>query len=57
MGSVDGDGEVDEFGVSSHHRVRNIANLTYLKDLEESRPAWPHPFKCDNKHTMKGFGL
>lgn len=33
----------DEFGVSSHHRARSIANLTYLKDLEESRPKWPYP--------------
>lgn len=62
MGSVDEEGEVKVFGVSSHHRARSIANLHYLKDLEESRPAWPHPL--DNtiveRHTVKytkGFGL
>jgi len=43
IGSVDSEGEVKEFGVSSHHRARSIANLTYLKDLEESRPKWPYP--------------
>lgn len=43
MGSVDKEGEVKVFGVSSHHRARSIANLHYLKDLEESRPKWPYP--------------
>lgn len=46
LGSVIGKGkkaEVDSIGISSHHRARSIANLTYLKDLEESRPKWPYP--------------
>lgn len=62
MGSVDDDGEMDGFGVASHHRARSIANLSYLKSLEESRPPWPHPL--DNtiveQQTVKykkGFGL
>lgn len=62
VGSVTDDGEVDEFGVSSHHRARSIANLTYLKELEESRPKWPHPldYKLVTELTVKyhrGFGL
>lgn len=60
LGSVDDDGKVDEFGVSSHHRARSIANLTYLKDLEESRPIWPYPLdpaviKKANPHTGRGW--
>lgn len=46
LGSVDGEGEVDEFGVSSHHRARSIANLTYLMDFGDSLPEYPwayHP--------------
>lgn len=43
MGTVDKEGEMVDFGVSSHHRARSIANINYLKSLEESRPKWPHP--------------
>lgn len=62
FGSVKGDGEVDEFGVSSHHRARSIANLTYLVDLQDSRPEWPHPLNLElvSSSTVKyarGFGL
>ena len=34
---------VKEWGVESHFAARAAANLHYLKDLEESRPKWPHP--------------
>lgn len=47
LGSLDSNGKVKEYGVVTHHKARYIANLTYLKDLEESRPKWPHPL--DNK--------
>jgi hypothetical protein len=65
LGSVDRKGEVKEFGVVSHHRARSTANLHYLKDLEESRPKWPHPldYKLVTELTVKyhrdhrGFGL
>jgi hypothetical protein len=48
--------------VSTHYRHRSIANLHYLKDLEESRPPWPHPldYKVVDRHSVryrKGFGL
>jgi hypothetical protein len=62
LGSVDRKGEVKEFGVVSHHRARSTANLHYLKDLEESRPKWPHALdhKLVTELTVKyhrGFGL
>lgn len=62
MGSVDKKGKMKEFGVMSHHRARSIANLHYLKALEESRPKYPHPL--DNSIVERravdyhrGFGL
>lgn len=62
MGTVDKEGEMVEFGVSSHHRARSIANLHYLKSLEESIPVYPR--KLDHRivehHAVKyrkGFGL
>jgi len=62
QGSVDAEGEMVEFGVSSHHRARSIANLRYLKELEQSRPEWPHPLDHTivEHHSVtykKGFGL
>jgi hypothetical protein len=62
MGSVDEKGKTVEFGVTSHHRARSIANLTYLKDLEESRPEWPHPLsdKIIKQHKVRSsmtFGV
>jgi hypothetical protein len=62
MGSFDKDGEVKVFGVAVHHRARSIANLSYLKGLEESRPPWPHPLDLETVegHSVKynkGFGL
>ena len=62
MGSVDEQGEMKEFGIVSHHRARSIANLIYLKDLEESRPEWPHPLDDKLVHQtgvdyMKGCGF
>lgn len=62
MGSVDKEGEMVVFGVSSHHRARSISNLTYLKMLEKSRPKWPHPLDrsiVEQKSVkyQKGFGL
>ncbi len=62
MGSVDDEGEVKVFGVSSHHRARSIANLRYLVDLQDSRPEWP--YALDNTIVEqsavkyhRGFGL
>jgi len=62
MGSVDDEGEVKVFGVSSHHRARSTANLRYLIDLQDSRPKWP--WALDNsiveQQSVKynrGFGL
>jgi hypothetical protein len=65
MGSVkmvNGEEEVEVFGVSSHHRARSISNLTYLKLLEMSRPEWPHPLdpsviKGNVVKGRKGFGI
>ena len=63
LGEVDDDGKEVEFGVSSHFRARSIANLHYLKDLEESRPEWPNPLSMDivnnssAKYVGAGFGL
>lgn len=62
MGTVDGKGEVDVFGVASHHRARSFANLTYLKNLEESIPAYPRPLdnsivERESVVYQKGFGL
>lgn len=62
IGSVDGEGEVDEFGVSSHHRARSIANLRYLIALQDSRPEWPHPLdhrivEHQSVKYRRGFGL
>lgn len=62
MGTVNKKGEMVEFGVSSHHRARSIANLQYLKGLERSRPKYPHPLddKIVEMHTVKyrkGFGI
>jgi len=62
MGSVDAEGKEKVFGVASHHRARSIANLSYLKELEASRPEWPHPLSSEvvEHHAVKyrrGFGL
>ena len=62
MGSVDDEGEVDEFGVSSHHRARSIANLRYLVDLQDSRPRYPYALDYSiveqiSVRYRKGFGL
>jgi len=62
IGSLDAQGEMEVFGVSSHHRARSIANLCYLKELEESRPEWPYPLDHTvvERHAVKhyqGFGL
>jgi len=62
MGSTDAEGKVKIFGVSSHHRARSIANLRYLKHLEESRPPWPYPLdyrivERGSARYRKGFGL
>jgi len=62
MGSVNKKGEVKEFGVASHHRARSIANLSYLKSLEQSRPKYPHPldYRIVEQHAVRhssGFGL
>jgi len=48
--------------LASHYRYRLIANVNYLKDLEESRPPWPYPLdpKIIDRHSLKyrrGFGL
>lgn len=61
-GTVDKDGNEVEFGVRSNFRARSICNLYYLKDLEESRPQWPHRLKDAvvrgrNKNYGKGFGF
>lgn len=62
IGSVDKEGKVKVFGVSSHHRARAIANLQYLKGLESSRPKYPHALNIDlvdgsTVSYQKGFGL
>ena len=62
MGSVDHEGKVEVMGVSSHHRVRSLANLSYLKALEKSRPKWPCPLDRDlvqveSAGYQRGFGL
>ena len=62
MGSVDENGEMEEFGIVSHHRARSIANLIYLKELEASRPEWPHPLdhrvvEATGVRLRKGLGL
>lgn len=62
MGTVNKEGEMVEFGVSSHHRARSIANLLYLKGLEKSRPTWPHPLdhavvEMHSVKYQKGFGV
>lgn len=62
MGTVDKEGEMVVFGVSSHHRARSIANLSYLKLLEQSRPLWPHPLDSLLVQDLtvkyhRGFGL
>lgn len=36
-------GEPKEWGIQTHFGARAQANLHYFKDLEESRPKWPHP--------------
>jgi hypothetical protein len=61
-GTVDKDGEMIKFGVRSHFRARSICNLYYLKDLEESRPKWPHRLSdaiTGSRHVKyhKGFGF
>ena len=62
LGSVDQEGNTVEFGLTSHHRARSVANLTYLSDLQDSLPPWPHPL--DNRIVCppsraywKGLGL
>lgn len=64
MGSVTDPGskkaEMVKFGVTSHHRARNVANLTYFKELEKRCPKWPFPLspqiaQADN--NVKGFGF
>lgn len=62
IGSVDEEGKMKVFGVSSHHRARSIANLTYLVDLQDSRPEWPHALDHSvvERRAVKyhrGFGL
>ncbi len=62
MGSVDADEKMIEFGVTSHHRARSIANLRYLKALEQSRPEYPYPLDHSivDRRVVKygcGFGL
>lgn len=54
MGSVDENGDMLTFGVSSHHRARSMANLAYLKDLEASRPEWPYPLDLSEVSVLPG---
>jgi hypothetical protein len=62
LGSCDADGEVVELGVTSHYKMRCMANLRYLKALEASCPAYPHVLDhsvvdgCAVRYS-KGFGL
>ena len=61
-GSVDEKGETKVWGIRSHFCARSRCNLYYFKDLEESRPAWPHPLgpeiiASNGKTHRKGFGL
>lgn len=61
-GSVNKKGEEVVFGIRSNFRSRSVCNLYYLKDLEESRPEWPHPLdpKIVKGHKVtysEGFGL
>lgn len=49
-------------GVTSHHKARTIANLSYYKMLEDSRPPWPYPLdrRVTEHHTQRtrqGMGL
>lgn len=62
MGTVDDEGKTLEFGLASHHRARSIANLTYLTELQNSRPDWPHTLDPEIVSATavgygKGFGL
>jgi hypothetical protein len=41
--------ECIEWGVTSHHGARKIANLRFFKMLEESLPEWPWPFTPQRK--------
>lgn len=58
----DGKGEMVEYGVTSHHRARTMANLHYFIGLEKSLPEWPWPLDpsiihSNRRYYEKGFGL
>lgn len=61
-GKVDKEGKMLEQGVRSYFSSRSRCNLYYFKDLEESRPAWPHPLdpeiiQAHKVQFRRGFGL
>lgn len=43
LGTTTEEGEMKEWGVSSHYRARFYANLTYFHNLGRSLPEWPWP--------------
>jgi len=51
-GSVDKDGEEVEYGVTSNHAARKIANLKFFQGLIDWLPKWPWPFRGS---SQKGF--
>lgn len=43
-GSVDAEGKEVEYGVTSNHAARKIANLKFFQGLVDWLPKWPWPF-------------
>lgn len=53
-GSVDAEGQVTEFGVSTRHTERRAANLIFFERMRASLPEYPWAFR---RPRSKGFGI
>lgn len=54
LGSIDEDGDMDEYGVVSHHLARKEANLIFFTRFCNAIPEYPWPFRVRER---RGFGF
>jgi hypothetical protein len=52
FGSVTEDNKVKEWGVSSYHSARKIANLRFIQEFLKAIPPWPWPFAIRSKASF-----
>jgi hypothetical protein len=61
-GKADEEGKLIEWGVTSHHEARTVANLKFFIGLQDSIPKWPWPLSPEiirrqRTKAHKGFGI